>query len=389
MSNRDDFSLTTKRILAERVAYQCSFPGCPIITVGPQKGNQNKSTKLGTAAHITAASPNGPRYNPSLSPSERKSIENGIWMCKQHADLIDNDWTEYTVETLKLWKAKTEDRAYQNLINPGTITNKQLTLIQISSKCIFYGEWIKIEGLYWSFLIDKFVLGDDVLTNDISLKINEGRMEPNEKFVVVESQGEGREINNKSFITVSNNGKKIITVQIIEKSERNMVPDNVIDLKLGRDGDIIFEDGDVAIVEGKDAALQSIYIGIGTMKGDRLYNPYAGSVFSFYFWKFKENKSLLNSLLKIEIARLLSMPIYDGSKEKESPPFDFINRIHDVEILDYELDENNRIPIKINIEFADNSTIIDTNFIYIYDENSAFLLNYKNLSRPLTPAPPA
>jgi hypothetical protein len=375
MSNRDEFSLTTKRILAERVAYQCSFPGCPITIVGPQIGNQNKSTKLGKAAHITAASPNGPRYNPSLSSSERKSIENGIWMCNQHADLIDNDWKEYTIETLKLWKAKAEDRAYQNLINPGTIVNKQLTLIQISSKCIFYGEWVKIEGLYWSFLIDKFVLGDDVFVKDICLKINEGRMDPNEKFVIVESQGEGREINNASFITVSNNGNKIITVKIIEKSERNMVDDNVIDFKLGQDGDIIFEDGDVAIVEGKYAALQSIYIGISTIKGDRLYNPYAGSDFSFYFWKFKDNKSLLNSLLRIEIARLLSMPIYDGSKKKELPPFDFINRIYDAEILDYKLDENNRIPIKISIEFADNSTIIDTNFIYIHDEDFSPLVN--------------
>ena len=89
---RDDFTPATKRALADRVAWRCSCPGCGQLTVGPSHENEEKTTIVGEAAHITAASKGGPRYDPHLTSEDRKSISNGIWMCRHHARLIDSDY---------------------------------------------------------------------------------------------------------------------------------------------------------------------------------------------------------------------------------------------------------------------------------------------------------
>ena len=87
---RDDFAENVKRIVAERVANRCSRPDCRAATSGPQV-DPTKSLNLGVAAHITAASPGGPRYDPTLSSEQRSSPDNAIWLCQGCAKLVDND----------------------------------------------------------------------------------------------------------------------------------------------------------------------------------------------------------------------------------------------------------------------------------------------------------
>ena len=59
----------------------------------------------------TGASPGGPRYKVSLTPEQRKSPENGIWLCQNCAKLVDNDPVRYTVELLNYWKNGSEQAA--------------------------------------------------------------------------------------------------------------------------------------------------------------------------------------------------------------------------------------------------------------------------------------
>lgn len=72
----------------------------------------------GDAAHIIAASPNGPQYDPSMSPMERSSIENGIWLCVVCARKIDHDQGAYPVELLREWKASAETAAAREFGKP-------------------------------------------------------------------------------------------------------------------------------------------------------------------------------------------------------------------------------------------------------------------------------
>ena len=111
---RDDFSLKTKELLAKRVANRCSNPGCRQLTSGPQE-DPTKVVNIGVAAHVTAASADGPRFDPSLTPDERRSVENGIWLCQSCAKLVDNDPIRYEADVLRQWKVLAEKSAAREL----------------------------------------------------------------------------------------------------------------------------------------------------------------------------------------------------------------------------------------------------------------------------------
>lgn len=125
---RDDFSAQVKKALAERVAYICSNPQCRCQTIGP-KSDGDKSHNVGVAAHICAASPNGPRYDDAQMSSDRASITNGIWLCSNCSTIIDKDPNRFSVELLRKWKADAESEALKNMLKPRSSMEKQTSEI--------------------------------------------------------------------------------------------------------------------------------------------------------------------------------------------------------------------------------------------------------------------
>lgn len=119
VGTRDDFKKETIRTLQERAGNKCSAKGCERLTSGPNL-QPDKASRIGVAAHITAAAPGGPRYDPSLSSEERSSIRNGIWLCQNCARLIDVDPSRYTVLRLMGWKEDAERAALAELEGRGT-----------------------------------------------------------------------------------------------------------------------------------------------------------------------------------------------------------------------------------------------------------------------------
>jgi len=107
---RDDFSERVKRTVAARAGHRCSNPDCRAHTSGPQT-DPAKSMNVGVAAHISAASEGGPRYDASLTVGERCGEDNAIWTCQNCAKKIDNDPALYTELVLRGWKATAEERA--------------------------------------------------------------------------------------------------------------------------------------------------------------------------------------------------------------------------------------------------------------------------------------
>jgi hypothetical protein len=111
---RDEFPKAVAETLAKRVGNRCSNPACRKWTSGPHT-DQDKALNVGVAAHITAASPGGPRYDPSLTPDERKGIGNGVWLCQSCAKLVDNDEARYTKSLLVQWKQDAEQEALREI----------------------------------------------------------------------------------------------------------------------------------------------------------------------------------------------------------------------------------------------------------------------------------
>lgn len=111
---RHDFTEKTARILRERVGGKCSNPECRKPTTGP-KDDPSKVANVGEAAHITAATADGPRFNPGLTAEERRAVDNGIWLCRKCHKLVDGEPAKYTVEDLLRWKAEAEQLAHVEL----------------------------------------------------------------------------------------------------------------------------------------------------------------------------------------------------------------------------------------------------------------------------------
>ena len=127
---RDDFPQKVKETLAKRAGQICSNPTCNRGTSGPHS-DDSKSVSIGVAAHITAAAPNGPRYNSSLTPEERSSIGNGIWLCQSCSKLIDSDTDNFREELLHIWKRNRETVAKRSLVMTTSKRSKgKLTILE-------------------------------------------------------------------------------------------------------------------------------------------------------------------------------------------------------------------------------------------------------------------
>jgi hypothetical protein len=116
---RDEFTSPTIRTLAARAGYRCSNPDCRKPTAGPHT-DARKAANIGVAAHITAASLGGPRYDTVLTEQERKDISNAIWLCQNCARHIDNDEKRFPVELLLEWKKISEEEAFRQISSSGT-----------------------------------------------------------------------------------------------------------------------------------------------------------------------------------------------------------------------------------------------------------------------------
>lgn len=123
MGIRDDFSKDAQRQIAARAGYRCSKPDCRAATSGPQE-DETRSVNIGVASHITAAAPNGPRYDAILTSEERKHANNGIWLCQNHGKLVDNDEVRFPVSLLKEWKNLSEAEAFDILGKPAGSEHK-------------------------------------------------------------------------------------------------------------------------------------------------------------------------------------------------------------------------------------------------------------------------
>lgn len=97
------FSPATISALSLRAAGLCSSPHCWQLTSGPSISNPSKAHRLGVVCLIHGLQPGDPRYIPGTR-FRRDDIENGIWLCANHAQLVNENEGDYTAELLIAWK---------------------------------------------------------------------------------------------------------------------------------------------------------------------------------------------------------------------------------------------------------------------------------------------
>lgn len=121
---RDDFSPATRDLLAKRSGYICAYPGCKRMTVAGSDDRKSGLTMTGVAAHITAASKRGPRYDSDMSSDERASETNGIWTCQIHGKFIDDNPSKCSIDKLRRWKIQHEKWVFDRVESGAELFNR-------------------------------------------------------------------------------------------------------------------------------------------------------------------------------------------------------------------------------------------------------------------------
>lgn len=136
-NERDDFSPSTRDLLAKRSGYICAYPGCKRMTVAGSDDRKSGLTVIGVAAHITAASKKGPRYDPGMCIEERTGEANGIWTCQNHGKFIDDNPSRCSVEELRRWKAQHEKWVFDRVESGNELFNRGVYRLSFGSVGVF------------------------------------------------------------------------------------------------------------------------------------------------------------------------------------------------------------------------------------------------------------
>jgi len=185
MARQDDFSADVKELLAKRVGVRCSNPNCRQGTSGPA-ADPKKSLNIGVAAHITAASPGGARYDEALTSDERRGPDNGIWCCQNCAKLVDNDAAVYTVDLLKRWKSWSEEAARLLIDSP---LKESSQAVPDEDLIRFYMQCFDRPAFQDQFVQEGSMPAFDQAIEDTIIAINTGCLRARDGQILFQSKG--------------------------------------------------------------------------------------------------------------------------------------------------------------------------------------------------------
>lgn len=344
MSNRDDFTAPIKRAVALRAGYKCSI--CSVTTAGPSDDAPDAVAKTGVAAHISAASSGGRRYNPDMTPEERRSINNAIWLCGTHATLIDRDETRFTVERLLEYKRVHEENIKKEMLSP---TDPDITLhdlIAIGPEVIAYGEIVSVNGNVWTCMIESYISGS---IQDITYMIdNFDSLREDERYILDNVTGDGRSITSPPRWEKRGNDYFVeftVAPRYLRTDVNELGGDIAIDIKKP---DFSLKNGSMHLVEGIDALPQKIALNMWKRLGEDSFSPHYGSriseLFPLYF-----GTQWLEHVLKLELIRLASIPQYDEYTDNSYTPFMCVNRVISIRLMSNKV-ANDWIPAHLELD---------------------------------------
>lgn len=113
-----------------RSGNRCAYPSCgtELVYEAEVDGDQPKVT--GKVAHVAAASPGGPRYDPSMTDAQRSSADNLLYLCGPHHDAVDAQLEKHTTTFLTEAKLTHEAAVARGVKNAlGNVTYEELGVI--------------------------------------------------------------------------------------------------------------------------------------------------------------------------------------------------------------------------------------------------------------------
>lgn len=129
-ASRGTVPVAQEKVLVARSGNRCAYPSCGVELVVEAHHQDDRPKAVGKVAHIAAASAGGPRFDPDMTPQQRGSARNLIYLCGTHHDAIDSQLALHTRAFLV--EAKTaHERLVANAMRRamGDVTYKELNLV--------------------------------------------------------------------------------------------------------------------------------------------------------------------------------------------------------------------------------------------------------------------
>ena len=348
MNNRDDFPKKTKEHLAMRAGWHCSFTGCSRVTVGPSEESSEAVTMIGKAAHIcgAASGPGSRRYDPSMTPEQRMHIDNGIWLCADHADFIDRDEVTYTAETLRAMKRDHEARISQAL-RCRTDYDLGAGLLALGPSILCTGDIQNISATNWTLRLRHFVSGD---VHDLVSFIDKfAKADPGNRYLLSNELGDGRALIEAPSLT-RNDGGYSLFCPVAASFPRVDVQDLGSSFAHHPETGDWYADGkeNLARVSGLEYLPQKVRSLLSMQRHESVFDPGFGMRFFEYFETFK-GSPWLPLLLKLDVVRQAAIPYTDSILQKQDTPLRCISRVYGLELLS-DTPKENRLPIRLDLE---------------------------------------
>jgi hypothetical protein len=346
MNNRDEFSEKVRRAVAARAGWLCSLAGCGKLTVGPSDEGPDKSTNIGEAAHICAAAQGGRRYDASMTPEERGGIDNAIWLCSDHAKLIDRDEVTYTAERLHAMKRE-HQAACARAVRIGSGPNLAAEMLAIGPDIVCTGELKQIDVTSWTLRLEHFLIGD--LHRVIAFIDGFGRQAPDNRYVLSNELGDGRMLTAAPTLTKQGDGYSL-RCAIAPGANRVDARNIGTGLALHPETNDLYVDekGAIARLSGVDYLPQRLREVLSMQRGGSPFSPTFGMRFFEYFQAY-HGSPWLDLLFKLDVVRQAAIPYRDDVTRQTRTPLLCVTRVRNVEIL-ADAPTKNRLPVQFDLD---------------------------------------
>jgi len=363
MSNRDEFSESTKHAVAARAGWHCSFRGCQKSTVGPSEEAPDAVTMIGKAAHISAAAsgPGARRYLSTMTPEQRKHIDNAIWLCADHADLIDRDEVTYTIELLKEMKREHEAKQAM-LLRTGAAHDLGAGLLGIGPEVVCMGDIENLSAASWTLRLKHYVRGD---VHQLASYIGGfAKVSEQCRYVLSNEFGDGRVLTAAPSLT-KKDGVYTLHCPIEHAFPRVNVHWIGSSFAMHPETNDMYldEKGSIARVSGIDYLPQKIRSCLSMQRNESVFNPDYGMRFFEYFEEFK-GSPWLSSLMKLDLIRMAAIPYSDEVLKRQHTPLLCVSRVRDFELLS-EVITDHRLPVRLDLDIEGLGEWIHETTVYM------------------------
>lgn len=297
----------------------------------PTKGpgsDPGQVISFGRACHIHAAAKGGPRFDPTQTPEQRRSAENGIWLCALHAGEVDDDRSMFSAEELRRWRGVAESWARARLGHAGSDAGEQL--IALGPELIAQGRVIHSAPNTRVLELRRFLLGGVETLHRYSDWFSE--LSEEERFVCFRADGVGRTIcGGPRLETAAMTVVELEVAPVLPRSvarEQHDARLRGVDLAMDLSGEAPDLDPAFREISGVETLAQSLCVHLSTPADGYTIGCQHGSRVAELLLKLGE--TWLEDIVALETIRLATVPLEDEPLGKPTIPFDFVERVRGV-----------------------------------------------------------